>query len=108
MYQCVLRTHHVANAHRRRRAKAARAAADTGKFVAVVTATTRKGIFLLDDKGNENIVDMVTLAFSASEQPTDFSMAMKDSEFVLLACDESSATCDFSKSAVKPAFNKLA
>ena len=81
---------------------------DTGKFIAVVTATTRKGIFLLDDKGNENIVDMVTLAFSASEQPTDFSMAMKDSEFVLLACDESSPTCDFSKSAVKPAFNKLA
>ena len=58
------------------------------------------GIGPYDDKGNENIVDMATLAFSSTEQPTDFGMAMKDSEFVLLACDPSSAQCDFSSSRV--------
>ena len=67
-----------------------------------MTATTRKGIFLVDKNGNENIVDMVTLAFSASEQPSDFAMAMKDSEFVLLACDETSVACSFDASKVVP------
>merc|ERR1712166_410600 len=69
-----------------------------------MTTTTRKGIFLVDKNGNENIVDMVTLAFSATEQPSDFAMAMKDSEFVLLACDPTSVTCSFDKSKVPPEF----
>jgi len=75
---------------------------DSGEVLAFAVATTRKGIFALDKNGNENIVDMVTLAFSTTEQPTDFAMAMKDSEFVLLACDETSVTCSFDKSKVVP------
>ena len=75
---------------------------EDGHPIGMVTATERKGIFLLDEKGNENIVNMVTLAFSAGEQPTDFGMAMKDSEFVLLACDDESPVCDFTKSKVAP------
>ena len=75
---------------------------ESGEVLAFMTATERKGIFMLDKNGNENIVDMVTLAFSATNQPSDFAMAMKDSEFVLLACDETSTTCSFDKSKVNP------
>jgi hypothetical protein len=70
--------------------------------IQVNSTVSFRGIFELDAKGNDGIVEMAFLTFSGSKQVVSFDDGMTGAdEYVLLTCNEKSGEpCDFSKSAI--------